>query len=74
MDPRVQELIFQQQKEFTVLFDQFRADHPNLQIDVEGVDWWSEEDEAEFAALTAALDAEHAAQREALAVIIDNES
>lgn len=73
MDPRVQELIFKQQAEYTALFDKFRAAHPNLQIDVEGVDYWSEEEEAEFAALTADLDAAHAVQREDLAVIIENE-
>ena len=44
-----------------------------MQIDVEGVDYWSEEEEAEFAALTADLDAAHAVQREDLAVIIENE-
>lgn len=73
MDPRVEELMFQQQLEYSALFDQFRAANPTLQIDVDGVDYWSEEKDDEFKAFTAALDAEHAAQREALAVIIDSE-
>ena len=73
MDPRVQELIFQHQREFIELFDQFRAANPTLQIDVEGVDYWPEDKDAEFEALYAPLRAEQAAQREALAIIIDSE-
>jgi len=67
MDPELQKLLAQQQREESVLFDQFRRANPTLQIDVQGVDCWPEDKEAEYAALTADLRAKHKAEREALA-------
>ena len=57
----------------SVLFDQFRAANPNLPIHIDGVDSWPGTKDEEFAAFTADLRAVHAAQREALAVILDSE-
>ena len=72
MDPRLMELLDQHQREKSVLFDQFRKANPTLQIDVDGAEWTAEQ-EADWNDLTRDLDAEHAVQREALAVIIDSE-
>ena len=73
MDIRVLELRKKQHKEMSVLFDQFRAANPGLSVDVEGVDYWPGTKDEELDAFTAALDADHAAQREALADIIEAE-
>lgn len=67
MDPELQELLRQQQLEMSVLFDQFRRAKPTLEIDVQGVDYWPEDKEAEYAAFTADLREKHKAQREAFA-------
>ena len=73
MDPRLRELRKQQQREMSALFDQFRAANPYLPIHIDGVDSWPGTKDEEYDAFTAALRAEHAAQREALAVILDSE-
>lgn len=72
MDPRVQELWAKHQREESVIFRQFRAANPTLQVDVDGAEWTADQ-EYDYAQMLGPLQAAQKLESEALIAMLKSE-